>query len=425
MRVGAIALALLLPGSAAAEDKLEASGFVGFGWFSDETELGNSWAPEQVPNTAPVLGGRVGWRAAELPANLRLVVEAELSIATAFTGGSQFVGGSGRMSYFAPVFGWRIHAMARLSRWSLVRPHLAVGIGGATIASSSPFMSKETDPVVYWGPGLTMPVSPRWQVRVDLRHGIMAARDDGMTSTFELQLGVGATFGTPVKRTEPAPIPDEPVVTVDETDTDDDGLPDGIDKCPTEREIVNGVDDGDGCPEVDPDGDGIIGAADQCPDIGEDFDRHLDEDGCPDPDNDHDGIEDVRDGCPNEAETKNGVDDTDGCADVIPADVTKALAVKLEFEPNRARMTNAAKKAVEPLLAMLGARADVKITVTGRPVKANGGDLAKRRAEAVKWHLVDQGIAEDRVETAVGDFVKPAPRAAPGPAIELTLLTPQ
>jgi OOP family OmpA-OmpF porin len=413
--IAAIATIVELGAPEARAEPLEVSGFVGVGWFSDNTQLGNSWAPEQVPNTAPVLGARIGW--VPVPSlvsfgdgpHVELAVEAELSLATAFTGGTQFEGDTGRMSYFAPVFGWRAHAAIRLAGGT-VRPHLVVGVGGETIASSSPFMSKETDPVVYWGPGLAIPVSDRWLVRVDLRHGIMAARDSGISSTIELQLGVSTTFGPPVKRAPPPPIAEPDIAAIDDVDTDGDGIPDRLDLCPSEKETVNGIDDGDGCPEVDPDGDGIIGAADKCPDAAEDFDHFQDEDGCPELDNDNDGIDDARDVCPNEPETRNGIDDDDGCPDTVPDDVIKTLAAAatVKFELNRARITNPAKDQLQKLLAVLVARSDVKLSIAGHPEKAGGEDLAKRRAEAVKWYLVDQGIIEDRLETSVSSVGKPA-----------------
>jgi len=40
-----------------------------------------------------------------------------------------------------------------------------------------------------------------------------------------------------------------------------------------------------------------------------------DGDGCPDPDSDGDGIPDIFDACPNEAEDLDGVKDDDGCPD--------------------------------------------------------------------------------------------------------------
>src|SRR5262249_47037188 len=197
-------------------------------------------------------------------------------------------------------------------------------------------------------------------------------------------------------------------------DTDGDGIPDRLDRCPTEPETFNGVADDDGCPENDPDSDGIVGDADKCPDQAEDFDGFEDEDGCPDPDNDHDGIDDARDACPNEPETFNGFEDEDGCPDEIPAELTAALAASVRFEPGRARVTERAGAALGRLLAALVAHPGLHIAIVGHPEKAGGDDLARRRAEAVKWYLVDEGIAEDRIATSVG-------AVAPGAAIAFEL----
>jgi len=338
-----------------------------------------------------VVAGRVAWLVAPaLPAGLQLAVEGELAIAPAFTGGNVT---GGRMSYFSPVLAWRAHGLLRLARWREIEPHLVLGGGGETVASSSPFMSKETDPVAYWGAGAVLPVSTGWHVRIDVRHGVMPARDGGVTSTVEIQLGVGTTFGGP------APMVVRPVVV--DRDRDGDGIPDRLDACPTEPENFNGVADDDGCPEADPDGDGILGAADRCPDEAEDVDGFQDDDGCPDPDNDGDGIEDKVDGCPNEPETVNGFEDDDGCPDQLPAELTAALATPVRFEPGRARVTAAAGKALRPVLAMLQQRGALRLRIRGHAERAADEALAKRRAEAVKWYLVDQGIAEDRIVTGV------------------------
>jgi hypothetical protein len=148
----------------------------------------------------------------------------------------------------------------------------------------------------------------------------------------------------------------------------------------------------------------VAGAADACPTEAEDLDGFEDADGCPDRDNDGDGIEDARDACAGDPETFNGVADADGCPDGIPETVARALAgaAAVRFERNRARVTPAAKRALQPMLAALEADRDLALVIAGLPERASDHDLAKRRAEAVKWHLVDLGIAEDRLETAVG-----------------------
>lgn len=364
-----------------------ASGFAGIDWFGERTELGNSWAPEQVPGTAPLVGGRVSWLAVpRLATDLQLAIEGELAIAPAFTGETMSTtGNGGRRSYFAPVFAWRAHALLRLSRWRAFEPHLVLGGGGETVASTSPFMSKETDPIAYWGPGVSVPVLPDWHLRVDLRHGLMPARDGGVQSTVEVAFGLQTTFGLPATarpRRAAAP-PPEPPAAIDP-------------------------------PEPDPDGDGILGDADQCPDQAEDFDGWEDADGCPEPDNDHDGIADPRDTCPGEPETRNGFEDDDGCPDQLPA----ALGTTIKFEPGRARVTAAAGAALRPVLAMLQNHPALRLVIVGHHDLPENADLAKRRADAVKWHLVDQGIAEDRITAGTGLDAKAPPvtfQLAPAP----------
>ena len=79
-------------------------------------------------------------------------------------------------------------------------------------------------------------------------------------------------------------------------DTDGDGIPDNEDACPTQP----GPRENQGCPVAkDSDGDGIPDDIDRCPLDPEDKDGFQDEDGCPDPDNDGDGIVDRMDACPN------------------------------------------------------------------------------------------------------------------------------
>jgi len=328
----------------------------------------------------------------------QLVLEGELALAPAFTG--TMIGGRG--SYFAPVFGWRAHALLRVAA-PVVQPHLLVGGGGETVASSSPFMTKESDPVGYWGAGASVPVSGRWLVRVDVRHGLMPDRGDGVTSTLEVQLGFATAFGgapAPRPAARARPVDDAPVV----VDGDGDGIADPRDACPAAAETVNAIDDADGCPEADDDGDGVVGTADRCLDAAEDRDGFADGDGCPDVDDDVDAIADAVDRCPREPEVPNGIEDTDGCPDVVPDAVTRALARAgtLAFPAASARVSRAASKALAPLVAALRAHRDLRVVIVAHPATAASLALARRRADAVKWHLVDAGVETARLAVEVG-----------------------
>ncbi|MBP6835776.1 MAG: OmpA family protein [Kofleriaceae bacterium] len=430
--IGAVAAARTA--ARAEAPRFEASGFVGVDYFGDDIELGNSWASEQIPGTAMLAGARLGWVAARDLApgervDPQIVLEAEARLAAAFTGG--VIDGDGRMSYFAPVFGWRGHVLFRMGALGPLAPHFVLGLGGETVASTSPFMQDDTDFAAYYGLGATWQASPRWAVRLDGRHGLTAGRVDPVTSTFEVHLGLGTQWSWSPTAPPPRPprladadadgMPDvddecpgaaesrngfeDDDGCPDVADRDGDGQADEVDRCPSDAEVVNGIDDDDGCPDVDDDHDGVLGSRDACPDAAEDLDRYADDDGCPDPDNDGDGIGDHADACVGDPEVVNGIDDGDGCPDSLPA---KVVALEgpmrgVTFPAGKARLAPAAVRALAAVAAVLRQHPGLRVRLAGVVAavdEAPARDLATRRAEAVKWALVDRGIAADRLETA-------------------------
>lgn len=104
-------------------------------------------------------------------------------------------------------------------------------------------------------------------------------------------------------------------------DPDHDGLRGEDDACPDQPEDFDGVEDGDGCPDLDNDHDGVVDALDLAPNLPEDRDGFADEDGRPDLDNDNDGIPDADDLCPDRPEDFDGVEDDDGCPERASAPV--------------------------------------------------------------------------------------------------------
>ena len=415
MRLGVLtALCALAASSAHADpvDRLEANGFLGLNDFSDDIGLGGGLPPEQRPQSAPVFGGRLTYTALQSRGDLHLdlVLEPELSFTTSWTG---YGFDEDRPSYFAPVIGYRANVMLRLAG-TFAQPHVTAGVGGATVLTGSPYMKNETDAVFAWGVGGTFPMIDRWYLRFDVRQSLMESIAGNTTSNFELLIGMGAYLG--VRPTRTIFEPDEklaqkpPTPPQRDRDSDGDGIPDGLDVCPTEAEVVNGIDDQDGCPEPDTDGDKLIAPADKCPDKAEDFDKFEDDDGCPDDDNDKDGIADVKDKCPNDPETKNGITDDDGCADTIPPNIIAALqsASKVKFEANRPRLNEKAKVSLDRALGTMLNNPKLRVAITIHPEKDNAkaNELAKKRADVVKWYLVEQGVGQNQIVATVGPVAK-------------------
>ncbi len=189
-------------------------------------------------------------------------------------------------------------------------------------------------------------------------------------------------------------------------DNDHDGIPDVKDKCPLDPEDFDGFEDADGCPDPDNDHDGIPDAMDKCPNEPEDKDGFEDLDGCPDPDNDHDGIPDEKDKCPNEPETINGFQDDDGCPDkgdstiVLSPDRIETLD-PIQF--TGVKLTRQSLPLIEQVGATLRAHPEIvrlRITVHVQPTRSTEADqtLSDKRAQAVRDWLVQWGIAATRLE---------------------------
>jgi outer membrane protein OmpA-like peptidoglycan-associated protein len=410
--------------------RIEASGFLGIDYFGDDIELGNSWAMEQKPGTALLMGVRLAFIAlpgVAMRGRLDLGVELETKFAAAYTGGS-FDGG--RPSYFSPVIGWRGHGLARWAFSPRFAWHVLIGGGGESVASTSPYMADDTDAIFYYGGGPIWNVSSRWAVRLDARHGFTAGRTDAITQTIEVQLGAGARWELGTTRKRPPPRV---------TDSDDDGILDDVDRCPAVRETMNGfedgdgcpddpdqdgdgivdsndgcpldaedrngIDDDDGCPDRDVDADGVLGSQDACPDAPEDRDGYEDLDGCPELDNDGDGIPDTADACPMEPEVWNGITDDDGCKDELPAKVRafEGTMKGINFQSGKAKILKSSRKALAKTVEVLREFPQLRIKIEGHTDGKGARDknlaLSRRRADAVKWYLVDAGIAEDRIET--------------------------
>lgn len=418
--VMAVTTAMAEPREAAPGDhgrrRIDTGFFIGGNYFSDELELGNSAFHDQVPESAFLFGVRGSYVLLPhlVPGSAldpRLSVELEAKLALSSTQGREELM---RESYFAPVLGWRAHVLLGMWNDRKLRPFALLGLGGETVFSDSPFMvSVDSDSEIHWGLGATYAMSPAYGVRGDFRHGLTAGRNALSASTVELHVGFYYSFGMgggqprvtePVRVARPAqpasePEPPKPA------DTDSDGLADDMDQCPNRAEILNEIDDEDGCPEEDSDDDGLLGKRDACSDAAEDMDGYEDQDGCPDADNDADGRPDVIDACPMEPEARNGFEDDDGCPDEVPARVAEYTGVikGIQFQTNSARIARRSYATLDKVVAILRDYPSVRLRISGHTddqgKTQKNLDLSRRRADAVKWYLVDKGIDASRFET--------------------------
>jgi outer membrane protein OmpA-like peptidoglycan-associated protein len=229
--------------------------------------------------------------------------------------------------------------------------------------------------------------------------------------------GIAGVIGKKKEKViEPPPPPPPP------KDTDNDGIIDDNDKCPT----TPGVAKYDGCPVPDTDKDGINDEKDKCPTV-PGLAKYQ---GCPVPDTDKDGINDEEDKCPNQAgvaryggcpvpdRDKDGInDEEDKCPDVpgvasqqgcpeISAEVTKTVAYAAKnvyFATASTKLLKQSYKPLDELVKVLKDNTSLKLKIDGHTDNVGNDDfnmkLSDGRAASVKAYLVSKGISVDRLES--------------------------
>ncbi len=172
-----------------------------------------------------------------------------------------------------------------------VVPYGFVGVGGV-FESINGESNDNTYFQIPLGAGLHYRLGPWGYVSAQAEYRMTATQEFDRNN---LQLGLGFTWQ--IGKGEPKK--EEPKVMDLIADSDEDGIPDKDDECPT----VAGIQAFKGCPDTD--GDGIADSKDKCPDEAGSAAAM----GCPDSDND--GVPDVEDKCPELAGTLMGCPDFD------------------------------------------------------------------------------------------------------------------
>jgi OmpA-OmpF porin, OOP family len=207
---------------------------------------------------------------------------------------------------------------------------------------------------------------------------------------------------------------DGPSVDDYDRDSDGDGYPDSIDKCPHEKEDGKPPNPTDGCPAAsDRDGDGIPDSIDQCPDKPEDKDGIQDDDGCPEDDVDNDGIPDAQDKCPTQPGPRSAIAEKNGCPSLTKVDENGdvELLQPIEFETGKAVIKPGSFPILDEVVTLMKARGSIKMGVYGhtdsRGIAANNLKLSGDRAASVVGYLVSKGVAASRLQSQGFGQTKP------------------
>ncbi|AJE02261.1 outer membrane beta-barrel domain-containing protein [Geobacter pickeringii] len=291
-------------------------------------------------------------------------------------------------------------------------PFLAAGFGANTIDR---VQNDTHDAYANYGAGVNYFLTDNLALRGDVRHIIVFNTND---NNVEYTAGVNYLFGgvrpaavkaTPppeppkVEPPKPEPPKPEPVKLVPPPpapplDSDGDGVPDTLDKCPDTPKGV--AVDKDGCPK-DSDGDGVPDYLDKCPDTPKGV--AVDKDGCP-KDSDGDGVPDYLDKCP---DTPRGLKvDKDGCPEKVSIDL------KIEFDTDKAVVKAKYNDEIKRVADFMTQYPETKAVIEGHTDNKGSAaynlKLSERRAAAVRAYLIEKfGIDASRVAAKGYGLTKP------------------
>lgn len=170
--------------------------------------------------------------------------------------------------------------------------------------------------------------------------------------------------------------------------------------------------------QQDTDGDGVPDMKDGAPWAQEDADKFEDEDGVPDLDNDKDGVPDVVDKAPNEPETINGWHDEDGAPDSLP----KLASVR--FAGDSATMDAVSRGYLLGIKELLVEWPQIKVRLAGHSRKmvdeAAAIDASRRLAETVQNFLIECGVPRTQLTVTFHGDTEPAEDGRTESRVDLT-----
>lgn len=218
---------------------------------------------------------------------------------------------------------------------------------------------------------------------------------------FRLSYELGHSSGDIKVSSEPQPTGAAPVVVSEgEKDSDQDGVPDFVDRCANTPRAAQGWVDVEGC-LLDSDKDGVADYLDSC--RGSDARWPVDSTGCV-KDSDGDGVPDSEDRC---SRTPAGERvNSSGCPDYPPLKDTVVL--RFDYAPGATQLKGPAQAQLELLVPQILYNPSTKISICGYTDNVGFPEsnlaLAQKRAQVVKEFLMSKGIpASQLIATGKGE----------------------
>jgi outer membrane protein OmpA-like peptidoglycan-associated protein len=228
------------------------------------------------------------------------------------------------------------------------------------------------------GAGLNFKVSDG--VSLNVKGGYMFGVTEYFDNNIYWSAGIGLGLGR-VKTDEPTPVVFEPVI----VDTDGDGIPDELDRCPNEA----GTAELQGCP--DRDGDGVADIDDPCPDEA----GPASNQGCP-------VVEEPVKTAPVEATPTQEAPKPQKPVEQPQAKV-ELKSSPVQFASEKADLSAEAKQTLDQLAALLKANQEQRLIIEGHADNTGGEALNKqlsaKRAKACADYLISIGVEKSRITT--------------------------
>lgn len=229
-----------------------------------------------------------------------------------------------------------------------------------------------------YGVGAAYSITEDLALKLDARHQLKFDGDKNILYT----LGLAIPFG------------ESGTKTIQPVDSDNDGVADFADNCPTTKAGIQV--DANGCEVIlDSDNDGIVDSKDNCPTTATGI--NVDQNGC-ELDSDSDGVVDSKDKCPSTA--TNTEVDTKGCEVLnVPTDLG------IVFETNSDKIKSSDLMKFDIYVTYLKAVSEATIVIEAHTDSIGNADynlnLSQKRADSTKEQLIKMGIDQSRIE-AIG-----------------------